>query len=128
VKIIYNLKIKSSKEYEAYKKYGQASKKDVDNAFKPNTGLIIKSKKLNNAWGEFIPGKNSNEIIVNESLLKDIEKGIKGADKMLEVVIKHELTHFFDDKDGKDYPGEEGEKFEKKVYGKVIKNYKDALK
>ena len=36
------------------------------------------------------------------------------------VTILHELTHWGDDQDGVDRPGEEGEEFEIKVYGKVI--------
>jgi len=36
------------------------------------------------------------------------------------VTILHEFTHYGDDQDGEDIPGEEGEHFEKAVYGKVV--------
>jgi len=46
--------------------------------------------------------------------------------KLLKVTAQHELVHYFDDQGGVDYPGEEGELFEKAVWGKVIYTFEDA--
>ena len=36
------------------------------------------------------------------------------------VTLLHEMTHWADDQDGVDRPGEEGEEFERAMYGSVI--------
>jgi|SRR5215475_11953028 len=77
--------------------------------------------------GEFTPNTSSNEIRLQKAMVQDFEAG-KGLRKttagklvyLVGVTILHELTHWADDQDGVDTPGEEGELFEKDVYGKVI--------
>ncbi len=74
-----------------------------------------------NAFGEFTPGVGSNEIRISEKLLSDYEAG-NASTKLLDATFEHELVHFFDDQDGADFPGEEGELYEQSVYGCVV-NY-----
>lgn len=77
--------------------------------------------------GQFTPNSKSNEIRIQEALVKDFEAG-KGLRKtktgklvyLVGVTLLHELTHWADDQDGIDTEGEEGEHFERAVYGKVI--------
>jgi hypothetical protein len=77
--------------------------------------------------GEFTPNTSSNEIRLQKAMVQEFEAG-KGLRKtasgklvyLVGVTILHELTHWADDQDGVDTPGEEGELFEKDIYGKVI--------
>ena len=81
---------------------------------------------LPNAHGEFTPNIGSNEIRLNRATVIEFENGggirkaRKGNVYLIGVTLIHELVHWCDDQDGIDYPGEEGEEFEKMVYGKVI--------
>ena len=78
------------------------------------------------SWG-------SNEIQIDEDLVKDFEagKGIvkNAAGKQVYLVgatLLHELTHWADAQDGVDHPvpgdpsNEEGNAYEKGVYGKIL--------
>jgi hypothetical protein len=78
--------------------------------------------------GQFSPGIGSNTIELNKLLVHAFETGspphlaftTNAAGKKMPrvgVTILHELVHWGDDKDGVDYPGEEGELFETAVYG-----------
>lgn len=77
--------------------------------------------------GEFSPGVGSNELRLQKKMVEEFEKG-KGLRKTLDgrlvylvgVTILHEMCHWADDQDGVDTTGEEGELFEKDIYGKVI--------
>lgn len=79
------------------------------------------------ALGEFSPGIGSNELRINHKLVMDFEAGKRrvreargGKVYLLGVTILHELIHWADDQNGKDRPDEEGEEFERLVYGRVI--------
>lgn len=81
---------------------------------------------LAGAVGEFTPDVGSNEIRLDTRMVQEFEAGRgwrnakAGRVLLVGVTILHELTHWGDDQDGVDRPGEEGEEFERKVYGKVI--------
>jgi Metallopeptidase toxin 3 len=86
----------------------------------------LKVTTLTGAVGEFTPDIGSNEIRLDTQMVRDFEAGLgwrnakAGRVLLVGVTILHELTHWGDDQDGVDRPGEEGAEFEVKVYGKVI--------
>ncbi len=102
----------------ALKKYGQIQKKDLQTSLKYGTAPVVKVTTLNQACGEFTPNSKSNELRLHKSLVQKFEasKGDKVLRMTIGATILHELVHWGDDQDGKDYPGEEGELFEKHVY------------
>lgn len=80
-------------------------------------------------YGQFTPNSLSNEIRIQEKIVKEFESGSKNSLKktksgklvyLVGVTLLHELTHWADDQDGIDTEGEEGEHFENAIYGKVI--------
>jgi hypothetical protein len=93
--------------------------------------LIIIVKDLrdsdgNKAFGLFHPDIGSNEIRIDEDMVKEFEagRGLRtaraGKVYLVGVTLLHELIHWGDDQDGVDRDGEEGEEFERMVYGSVI--------
>lgn len=56
---------------------------------------------------------------LSDRLLRDFEAG-DASNRLLDATVLHELTHYFDDQGGIDYPGEEGAQFEIDSYGRVI--------
>lgn len=77
--------------------------------------------------GEFSPDSNSQELRISRAMVEEFEggRGIRvtprgGRVFLVGVTILHELVHWGDDQDGIDRPGEEGEEFERAVYGGVI--------
>ncbi len=89
-------------------------------------GPMLKVTPLIGAVGEFTPDIGSNEIRLDTDMVKEFEagRGLRNAKAgrvfLVGVTILHELVHWGDDQDGIDRPGEEGEEFERRVYGKVI--------
>ena len=75
--------------------------------------------------GRFTPG--TNEIKIRKFRVEQFEAG-KGLVKTpkgrlvyyVGVILLHELTHWADDQDGIDNPLEEGDEFEKAIYGGVV--------
>lgn len=91
-------------------------------------GPLIKIVVMDD-YGQFTPNSKSNEIRVQQQLVKDFESGSKNALRktksgnlvyLVGVTLLHELTHWADDQDGIDTEGEEGEHFENAIYGKVL--------
>lgn len=110
--------MKIPKIVRALGKYGQIRKRTLSGVLKYGTEPTIKVTPLVSACGEFTPNIKSNELRLHKSLVEKFEAS--RGDKMLLMTvgatILHELAHWADDQDSKDYPGEEGELFEKKVY------------
>ena len=111
----------------AFMKYGQLDHAGLKRALKWNEKPTIDVTSLTGAYGEFTPDTGSNVIKIDVDLVKKFEAGTdwvlnKGGSKvhLSGATILHELVHWADDQDGKDYKGEEGELFEKAVYGKVL--------
>ncbi len=99
-------------------KYGQIKKSGLSMILNYGTGPQVSVVALANACGEFSPGSRSNELRLHRSLVDAFERSA-GDTVLLKTVgatILHELVHWGDDQDGIDYPGEEGELFEKHVY------------
>ncbi len=112
---------------DAIKKHaGDIKEETIKEALKWGKGPMLKVVVMA-PLGEFSPYKKSNEIRLQKAMVQDFEKG-KGLRKtaagalvyLVGVTILHELTHWADDQDGVDTVGEEGELFEKDIYGKVI--------
>jgi hypothetical protein len=112
---------------EAMQEIGQLNKATLKRAVQWESGPDINITPLNGAFGEFTPDIGSNEIRIDKSIVEDFEAG-RGIRKtksgksvyLVGVTLLHELIHWGDDKDGIDRPGEEGEEFERRIYGKVI--------
>ncbi|MCI0551707.1 MAG: hypothetical protein L0287_12185, partial [Anaerolineae bacterium] len=109
----------TSKMLAAFGTYGQASRKDVFKALMPGSGPNVQEKVLSRAFGEFKPGCGSDILNISTALLMDFEAG-RASNLLLDATVLHELTHYFDDQDAIDYPGEEGELFETHSYGRII--------
>ena len=86
----------------------------------------LKDSDGNKVFGLFKPNIGSNEIKIDEAMVKEFEagRGLRtaraGKVYLVGVTLLHELIHWGDDQDGVDREGEEGEEFERKVYGSVI--------
>ena len=105
---------------------GTIDKQTIKDALIWGKGPMIKVLVMS-PLGAFTPNTSSNEIRIQKKMVQDFEAG-KGLRKtatgklvyLVGVTLLHELTHWADDQDGVDTVGEEGELYEKDVYGKVI--------
>lgn len=107
----------------ALMKNGEIKKKSLAIVLMWGTQPTIKVVPMpKNQCGEFTPNSKSNEIRLSKSLVDEFEKsgGTKRITLLLGASILHELSHWGDDQDGKDIPGEEGNLFETASYGMVI--------
>lgn len=111
----------------AFLRYGQLDGASLKRALEWGEYPTVDVTDLTGAYGEFQPGIKSNIIQIDRDLVKEFEAGRdwvtnKGGDKvhLAGATVLHEMIHWADDRDGTDYPGEEGELFEKAVYGKVL--------
>src|SRR5262245_36944309 len=103
---------------------GTISTATIKKALEWGKGPVIKIVVMNEA-GKFLPG--TNEIQIRKKRVEEFEKG-KGLvtapnGKLVYyvgVILLHELTHWADDQDGIDNPLEEGDEFEKAIYGGVV--------
>jgi len=108
----------NSRMYEAFAKYGQATKCDVDSALAKGRGPSVASAALaRKNPGSYLPG--TSQLNVAEWLLSGYESG-QVSDLMLDATILHELTHYLDWRDGKAYPTEAGRNFEIYVWGTIV--------
>ena len=104
---------------------GQINKTKLMLALSWGAGPQITVKNLSRAYGEFTPNVGSNEIRIDLSLVREFEMGKgrrvvrAGNIYLVGVTLLHELVHWGDDQDGIDRPGEEGEEFERRVYGSI---------
>jgi len=76
------------------------------------------------AYGEFTPGIGSNELRIDEGLVNRLEAA-KGKEKrnlkfLTAVTVIHEHTHYGDDQNGIDTPGEEGNMLEIASFNRVV--------
>ena len=115
---------------EIQKQAGTIKKQEIRDALKWGKGptvtvvpnLMCAGVK---SYGCFRSGKD--ELRIDEAMVDDFEAG-KGRVKnssgkrvfLVGATLLHELTHWADAKDGKDNPVEEGDAFERAIYGKVL--------
>ncbi|EAY28050.1 eCIS core domain-containing protein [Microscilla marina] len=117
---------------KAMKKYGQLTKANLEEGLTWGKGPSLVIKPLAGAIGSFSPGIGSQVLNIDEDTVKELENA-KGNDRdiylfLVGETILHEYIHYGDDQDGVDYPGEEGDLFEKEVYGQDISGYDSAKK
>lgn len=109
---------------------GTISKAKIKEALQWGKGPMVKVADLPaDINGEFTPDVGSNEIRINRKRVEQFEAGdgleATATGKLVYVVgtiLLHELTHWADDQDGVDTPGEEGKAFEMAIYGKDMGN------
>lgn len=111
----------------AFQRYGQLDHAALKRALKWGEEPTVNVADLVDAYGEFTPTPGSNEIRIDRKLVRRFEAGTdkvqtkSGHDVHLAgATILHEMIHWADNLDGVDHPDEEGEEFEKSVYGKVL--------
>ena len=109
---------------EIRKEAGTISTAKIKEALEWGKGPTINVTVMPEA-GKFTPGTN---IIKIRKLRVDQFEAGKGLVKTSKgqlvyyvgVILLHELTHWADDQDGIDNPLEEGDEFEKTIYGAVV--------
>jgi hypothetical protein len=69
---------------------------------------------------------NPNVLKIGLQELELFERGAFGSRAWIEVLVKHELAHHFDAKDGKESFYDVGQQFEEDVYGRTIDSLNDA--
>lgn len=111
----------------AFQRYGQLDRASLKRALRWGEEPTIDVDDLIGEYGHFVPTPGNNTIKIDRDLVKKFEAGTDWAKtrsgrrvRVAGVAVLHEMIHWADNIDGTDYPGEEGEKFEKMVYGKVI--------
>jgi hypothetical protein len=110
----------------AFRKIGGVDRATLRMALAWGGGPSIKITNLSGAYGEFTPNVGSQEIRISKRMVEEFEAGRgkrvarTGNVHLVGVTLLHELIHWADDRDGIDRPGEEGEEFERAVYGSVI--------
>jgi len=111
----------------AMQEIGQINRATLQRAVKWGQGPDINITPLAGAYGQFTPNVGSNEIRIDKGVVEDFEagRGVRRTSRgrkvfLVGVTLLHELIHWGDDKDGIDRPGEEGNEFEIRIYGKII--------
>lgn len=111
----------------AFRKYGQIDVTTLKRALSWGAEPHITIKALEGAVGEFNASVDADEINIADWIVQEFEDG-HGLRKtaynrkvyLVGVTLLHELVHWADNRDGVDFPDEEGERFEIDVYGQVI--------
>ena len=111
----------------AFAKYGQIDRATLKRALAWGNQPTIVIKELVGAVGEFDASVAPDVINIHTGIVDEFEGG-GGTRKtkwnkdvyLVGVTVLHEMVHWADNLDGIDFPDEEGEQFEKDVYGMVI--------
>lgn len=110
---------------DAMQTAGQLTPEQFRRALSWGTNPLLRITPLRKAYGQFVDGKGSQEILIDIDLAEDFERSpvpkMAGGWYMLEVTVLHEMTHWGDDADGKDKGGEEGNWFERLAFGRVMR-------
>ncbi|MFY0575172.1 hypothetical protein ACN28S_13060 [Cystobacter fuscus] len=111
----------------AMKKMGASRKNQLKTALQWDFGPEIRIVPLvGGAPGVLAPDSESDEIRINESVVKDFEAGYgsrvakEGNAYLVGVMLLHELTRRGDDSGGVERPGAEGEGFQAGLYESAI--------
>lgn len=124
----------NSKIISAIQKYTNLTEAEIKKQLQWGEGPVIKVVQLDyfcstctvETEGAFKGTSDPNSIYLDIDLVNDMENSVIGSDMgdafafLLGATLLHELVHLGDWKDGSDYPGEEGQLFEKDIYGKSV--------
>ena len=108
----------------AMRTIGQIDSATLKRALAWGQGPTIRVTPIAKSFGEFTPG--TQEIRIDTDLVNSLEAGLDtrvvptGKVSLAGVTLLHELVHWGDDQDGVDRPGEEGDEFERAIYGRVL--------
>jgi hypothetical protein len=110
-----------------FAKYGQINRTTLKRALTWGNKPTIVIQELTGAIGLFNADVDPDVINIHTRIVEEFEDG-HGFRKnkwgknvyLVGVTLLHELIHWADNLDGIDFPDEEGEQFEKDVYGMVI--------
>ncbi|MGJ3244404.1 MAG: hypothetical protein ACFE0O_15795 [Opitutales bacterium] len=100
---------------------GPPTNDQITDGFTSGSGPQVVFRDFDTAAGGY--HALTDAIYIDTDLLQAVEDGTTGAELLLEVTIGHEMAHYFDDLDGSDTPGEEGNAWEIDVFGSVIDWY-----
>jgi RHS repeat-associated protein len=124
-KIVHNLK-----------KYGNLTDAQIKKILTWDEGpeIRLRSRFGENGWYYSGEDPTSNILFINKNIADIIEnknksqtpKEVQAALLLFSSTVLHETTHYGNDMNNKNFPGEEGELFEKAVYGIDIDNLMDA--
>ena len=115
----------SNRARGGYSRITGASNSYITGGFKPGSGPLVSPaspRQLKKANGMYSNGR----IKINTDILSAFEKGAPGSEAWLESTFLHEMTHYFDEEDGVDSPGDEGEQFEEWYFGEDIDSLLDG--
>jgi len=120
-------KVKSkNKVWTAFVKYSELTSPKAKQALNKGQFPEIHFSIMPSAYGKFKGSTYPNRVYIAKSICDKFEKSDSKNAKMhmlVEATLLHEMVHWGDYKDGVDQAGEEGLKFEKAAYGKVINGY-----
>jgi RHS repeat-associated protein len=119
--------VNNAKEYKAFAQFGQASKSDLDAAFRSCHGPVVRVERM---------GKNgyvakNGDLVIDEKIFAYYRDSRTGSVALLESTVKHELTDLLDLRDGKEYMWmgkDAGTLFEETVYGEDIDDLEDGAR
>lgn len=107
----------TERKYEGFAEFGKADKRTVRRALNPCYGPTVNPKMMRQ-YGTYKPG--STIIDINLGFFVDFESG-KDVGLALDATVEHELVHYFEHFLNYDStPFEEGEAYEKFVYGRIV--------
>jgi hypothetical protein len=88
---------------------------------------MVNVEPLEGSNGEFTPNAGSQVLKIDQGIVTAYENAfqtsgaaISAHELMLESTLLHEYTHYLDDQNDEDKPGEEGQAFEEASYGTDI--------
>jgi len=109
----------------AMSKIGELSQAKLKVALTWGLGPKLKLLEMHDVYGKFTPGTNEIKLDLIDCV-RPFEKGTDwvqaraGKVHLAGAKLLHELVHWGDDQDRVDNPKEEGDEFEKMVYGGVL--------
>lgn len=109
----------------AMAKHGELSYAKLVLALSWGHGPSLKILPMAHAYGEFTPGTNEIRIDLTDCVTPfengtDQVKARAGMVSLCGAKLLHELAHWGEDQDGIQGPNEDGDEFEKQVYGRVL--------
>ncbi len=107
-------------KYTSMREYGRTTESRIKAALAPGHGPTVCADSLPwsndyKVYGEFRKERDPTKIFLNTEMLKIYETGQRSG-RGLDDTVEHELVHLFNFESPGDYPGEEGNLYDKSVY------------